>query len=197
MQLKFVTDRDAGRYECQVSTHPPVSNFIHLRVVGEYRGALCKKGQGVDVGWPQGARPQGTALQPLESLDKCCVVASLWRACGGLPQAPPQPFGRSGLPAWGQPGASQGPGPALRTLRSSGNFTLSPLSVVDVFFPLSLPFPPRVKWTRGRASRWATLTYPAARHAPPRLGTPVGLSPGPLQPRTLPPQRRPRTACSR
>ncbi len=35
MQLKFVTDRDAGRYECQVSSHPPVSNYIHLKVVGE------------------------------------------------------------------------------------------------------------------------------------------------------------------
>ncbi|KAK3917451.1 Zinc finger and BTB domain-containing protein 24 [Frankliniella fusca] len=33
MQLKFVTDRDAGRYECQVSSHPPVSNYIHLKVV--------------------------------------------------------------------------------------------------------------------------------------------------------------------
>ncbi|TMW48232.1 hypothetical protein DOY81_006688, partial [Sarcophaga bullata] len=36
LQIKFVQQRDAGIYECQVSTHPPTSIFLHLLVVGEY-----------------------------------------------------------------------------------------------------------------------------------------------------------------
>ncbi|BFG05894.1 uncharacterized protein DMAD_04520 [Drosophila madeirensis] len=33
LQIKFVQLRDAGVYECQVSTHPPTSIFLHLSVV--------------------------------------------------------------------------------------------------------------------------------------------------------------------
>ncbi|KAK6644011.1 hypothetical protein RUM43_000276 [Polyplax serrata] len=36
LQVKYVQARDAGRYECQVSTEPKMSHFITLNVVGEY-----------------------------------------------------------------------------------------------------------------------------------------------------------------
>lgn len=34
LQIKFVQFRDAGMYECQVSTHPPTSIFVNLVVTG-------------------------------------------------------------------------------------------------------------------------------------------------------------------
>lgn len=36
LQVKYVQASDAGRYECQVSTEPKMSHFVHLNVVGEY-----------------------------------------------------------------------------------------------------------------------------------------------------------------
>ncbi|XP_075167715.1 uncharacterized protein LOC142239842 [Haematobia irritans] len=33
LQIKFVQQRDAGIYECQISTHPPTSIFLYLEVV--------------------------------------------------------------------------------------------------------------------------------------------------------------------
>ncbi|XP_049831127.1 protein turtle homolog B-like [Schistocerca gregaria] len=42
LQIKFVQPRDAGWYECQVSTHPPTSIFVELKVteaVAEIAGA--------------------------------------------------------------------------------------------------------------------------------------------------------------
>lgn len=35
LQIKYVQERDAGIYECQVSTEPKVSARAHLHVVGE------------------------------------------------------------------------------------------------------------------------------------------------------------------
>lgn len=36
LQIKYVQARDAGIYECQVSTEPKVSARVHLNVVGEF-----------------------------------------------------------------------------------------------------------------------------------------------------------------
>lgn len=36
LQVKYVQARDAGQYECQVSTEPKMSHFITLNVVGMY-----------------------------------------------------------------------------------------------------------------------------------------------------------------
>ncbi|XP_069672048.1 lachesin-like [Periplaneta americana] len=33
LQIKYVQPRDAGLYECQVSTHPPTSIFVELKVI--------------------------------------------------------------------------------------------------------------------------------------------------------------------
>lgn len=35
LQVKYVQARDAGQYECQVSTEPKMSHFITLNVVGK------------------------------------------------------------------------------------------------------------------------------------------------------------------
>ena len=39
LQIKYVQARDAGQYECQVSTEPKMSHFITLNVVG--KSSLC------------------------------------------------------------------------------------------------------------------------------------------------------------
>lgn len=36
LQIKYVQGRDAGLYECQVSTEPKISARVDLQVVGEY-----------------------------------------------------------------------------------------------------------------------------------------------------------------
>lgn len=36
LHIRYVQVRDDGVYECQVSSHPPVSLFATLRVLGEY-----------------------------------------------------------------------------------------------------------------------------------------------------------------
>lgn len=40
LQIKYVQARDAGQYECQVSTEPKMSHFITLNVVG--KSSMCK-----------------------------------------------------------------------------------------------------------------------------------------------------------
>ncbi|PSN47246.1 hypothetical protein C0J52_24964 [Blattella germanica] len=35
LQIKYPQHRDSGIYECQISTTPHMSHFIHLNVVGE------------------------------------------------------------------------------------------------------------------------------------------------------------------
>ena len=37
LQIKYVQERDAGSYECQISTANKISWFVNLSVVGEYR----------------------------------------------------------------------------------------------------------------------------------------------------------------
>lgn len=36
LQIKYVQARDAGQYECQVSTEPKMSHFITLNIVSKY-----------------------------------------------------------------------------------------------------------------------------------------------------------------
>lgn len=40
LQVKYVQARDAGQYECQVSTEPKMSHFITLNVVGKYSSKI-------------------------------------------------------------------------------------------------------------------------------------------------------------
>ncbi|KAF4531497.1 hypothetical protein B566_EDAN004093 [Ephemera danica] len=39
-QVKYPQHRDSGIYECQISTTPHMSHFIHLNVVGIYSKAV-------------------------------------------------------------------------------------------------------------------------------------------------------------
>jgi hypothetical protein len=36
LQIKYPQHRDSGIYECQISTTPHMSHFIHLNVIGEF-----------------------------------------------------------------------------------------------------------------------------------------------------------------
>lgn len=36
LQIKYPQHRDSGIYECQVSTTPHISHFVHLTIVGEF-----------------------------------------------------------------------------------------------------------------------------------------------------------------
>lgn len=42
--IKYVQERDAGQYECQVSTEPKMSQLFNLRVVGK-----CQKQDEVNI----------------------------------------------------------------------------------------------------------------------------------------------------
>lgn len=49
LQIKWAQQRDAGVYECQVSTQPVRSFFVTLHVVGELCSVLCPA-QPADMG---------------------------------------------------------------------------------------------------------------------------------------------------
>lgn len=40
LQVRYVQERDAGKYECQVSTEPKMSHFVELSVISESREAV-------------------------------------------------------------------------------------------------------------------------------------------------------------
>ena len=42
LQIKYPQHRDSGIYECQISTTPHMSHFIHLNVVGELNTRRAK-----------------------------------------------------------------------------------------------------------------------------------------------------------
>lgn len=42
LQIKYVQGRDAGLYECQVSTEPKISARVDLQVVGKRLGRLTQ-----------------------------------------------------------------------------------------------------------------------------------------------------------
>ena len=37
LEIKPTTHRDSGRYECQISTTPPTSHVVYLKIAGTYR----------------------------------------------------------------------------------------------------------------------------------------------------------------
>jgi hypothetical protein len=43
LQIKPVTHRDAGRYECQISTTPPTSHIVQLTVAGKDSSQLSSR----------------------------------------------------------------------------------------------------------------------------------------------------------
>ena len=47
LQIKYVQARDAGIYECQVSTEPKISARVHLHVVGKYEPTPFRQSVGV------------------------------------------------------------------------------------------------------------------------------------------------------
>ncbi|KAJ8925582.1 hypothetical protein NQ315_009422 [Exocentrus adspersus] len=78
LQIKFVQQRDAGLYECQVSSHPPTSIFIQLNVV-EAKAEI------------QG--PSEKYLKPGSGLRLQCTVLQSTELTGYLPfQAPAYVF---------------------------------------------------------------------------------------------------------
>ncbi len=40
LMVKYPQLRDSGVYECQISTTPHISHFIHLRVVGKWHSGM-------------------------------------------------------------------------------------------------------------------------------------------------------------
>ena len=47
LKLKYVTARDAGRFECQVSTVPKLNQTFSLKVVGKYNEILKGFSKGI------------------------------------------------------------------------------------------------------------------------------------------------------
>ncbi|KAJ8884383.1 hypothetical protein PR048_016240 [Dryococelus australis] len=78
LQIKYVQARDAGQYECQVSTEPKMSHFITLNVVGEYTtySIDCVTGGSIRVVL--------TASLWLPSSDGLAFAGNKKNNCGGI-----------------------------------------------------------------------------------------------------------------
>lgn len=36
LRISYLNERDAGHYECQVSTYPPIAFTVYLAIIGQY-----------------------------------------------------------------------------------------------------------------------------------------------------------------
>ncbi|EAA03800.4 AGAP002135-PA [Anopheles gambiae str. PEST] len=58
LQIKYPQHRDSGIYECQISTTPHMSHFVHLNVIGKHRSPTAQPSSWVKLALPSTRSPE-------------------------------------------------------------------------------------------------------------------------------------------